>query len=149
VDATRVGDDGRVTFTIDEALSRVDWARAKALLAADDFDNGRSPEALKRSFEESQFVVLAWVDADLIGMARMLTDGVCNAYLLDVWTRSDHRRRGVASRMVRHLITHAPGQHVGLQTSDAQPFYESLGFTRQPEFLSLVIGTWLDNDANT
>jgi hypothetical protein len=24
----------------------------------------------------------------------------------------------------------------------------SLGFTAQPEFMSVVVGTWLDNDAN-
>jgi hypothetical protein len=29
-----------------------------------------------------------------------------------------------------------------------QAFYESLGFERQPEFWSLVVGEWLDNDAN-
>jgi hypothetical protein len=50
--------------------------------------------------------------------------------------------------MMRHLMAKVPGQHIGLQTDDAQPFYESLGFARQPEFLSLVVGTWLDNDAN-
>lgn len=133
---------------IDESLSRVDWAKAKQRLADDDFDNGRTPDALRRSFEQSQHVALAWLGEELVGMARLLSDGVCNAYLLDVWTDSDHRRRGFASQMVRHLIAKVPGQHIGLQTDDAQPLYESLGFGRQPEYLSLVVGEWLDNDAN-
>lgn len=136
------------TVQIDASLSRVDWAKAKQRLARDDFDNGRSPDALRRSFEQSQHVALAWADEELVGMARLLSDGVCNAYLLDVWTDSGYRRRGVASQMVRHLIAKVPGQHIGLQTDDAQPLYESLGFCRQPEYLSLVVGTWLDNDAN-
>jgi hypothetical protein len=50
--------------------------------------------------------------------------------------------------MVRRLVAAVPGQHVGLQTDDAAPFYATLGFRAQPEFLSLVSGTWLDNDAN-
>ena len=133
---------------VDDALDRVDWTGAKAQLQADDFDNGRSPDALRRSFEQSQHVALAWVDDELIGMARLLSDGVCNAYLIDVWTDSHHRRQGVASAMVRHLAEAVPGQHIGLQTDDAQPLYSSLGFRPQPEFLSLVVGTWLDNDAN-
>jgi len=41
-----------------------------------------------------------------------------------------------------------PGQHIGLQTDDAQPLYRSLGFRPQPEFMSVVVGTWLDNQAN-
>jgi ribosomal protein S18 acetylase RimI-like enzyme len=81
-------------------------------------------------------------------MARMLTDGVCNAFVVDVWTMSSYRRQGIASAMMRELIAHVPGQHVGLQTDDAQALYESLGFEQQPEFWSLVVGTWLDNDAN-
>ncbi len=133
---------------IDGTLDRVDWARAKAHLAADDFDNGRSPDALRRSFEHSQHVAFAWMDGDLVGMARLLSDGVCNAYLLDVWTRAARRRRGIGSAMVRHLMEQVPGQHIGLQTDDAQAFYSSLGFRPQPELYSVVVGAWLDNDAN-
>ena len=81
-------------------------------------------------------------------MARLLSDGVCNAYLVDVWTKSSHRRRGIASTLVRMLCDRVPGQHVGLQTDNAQALYEALGFKHQPDFMSLVVGRWLDNDAN-
>jgi ribosomal protein S18 acetylase RimI-like enzyme len=137
-----------VTVRIDDSLEGIDWAQAKADLVADDFDNGRSAEALRRSFEQSQHVAVARDGDRLVGMARMLSDGVCNAYLLDVWTSSSHRRLGLGSEMVRRLLEEVPGQHVGLQTDDMQAFYASLGFGPQPEFLSHVVGTWLDNDAN-
>ena len=122
--------------------------RAKADLAADRFDNGRSPAALRRSFEQSQHVAIARDGEHVVGMARLLSDGVCNAYLVDVWTLSSYRRQGIASVMIRALADQVPGQHIGLQTDDAQAFYASLGFRPQPEFLSLVVGEWLDNDAN-
>jgi hypothetical protein len=61
---------------------------------------------------------------------------------------SAYRRQGIASRMLRLLLDQVPGQHVGLQTGDMQAFYASLGFVHQPEFWSLVVGEWLDNDAN-
>jgi ribosomal protein S18 acetylase RimI-like enzyme len=142
-----------VRVRLDGSLDGVDWVRAKADLAADDFDNGRSAEALRRSFEQSQHVVVARDDDDstgrVVGMARLLSDGVCNAYLLDVWTASAYRRRGIASSMVRTLMAQVPGQHVGLQTGDAQPFYLSLGFRPQPEFMSSVVGVWLDPHAST
>ena len=137
-----------MTVRIDESLEGINWAQAKADLAADDFDNGRSAEALRRSFAQSQHVAFARDGGRVVGMARLLSDGVCNAYLVDVWTASSHRRRGIASAMIEHLIEQVPGQHVGLQTDDAQAFYESLGFVPQPEFWSRVSGAWLDNDAN-
>jgi ribosomal protein S18 acetylase RimI-like enzyme len=131
-----------------DTLDGVDWERAKADLAADHFDNGRSPAALGRSFERSQHVAIAWDGDRVVGMARLLSDGVCNAYLLDVWTASSHRRRGIGRAMVEALSDAVPGQHVGLQTDDAQAFYESFGFRQQPEFMSRVSGRWLENDAN-
>jgi ribosomal protein S18 acetylase RimI-like enzyme len=137
-----------VTVRIDSSIDGVDWTQAKAELVADHFDNGRSPEALRRSFEQSQHVAVARDGDRVVGMARLLSDGVCNAYVVDVWTASSHRRQGVATAMMRLLIEAVPGQHLGLQTSDAQAFYESLGFRPQPEFWSLVSGSWLDNDAN-
>jgi predicted GNAT family acetyltransferase len=132
---------------IDGSIEGVDWEQAKADLAADDFDNGRSADGLRRSFEQSQHVVVAWDGDHVVGMARLLSDGVCNAYLLDVWTLSSHRRQGIASAMVGALIAEVPGQHIGLQTDDERPFYESLGFRSQPEFMSLVAGEWLSGDS--
>ena len=137
-----------MSVRIDDSLDGIDWAQAKADLAADDFDNGRSPDALRRSFEQSAHVAFARDGNRVVGMARLLSDGVCNAYLVDVWTSTQYRRRGIASSMVRLLMDAVPGQHVGLQTDDAQGLYESLGFRPQPEFWSVVVGRWLDNDAN-
>lgn len=135
-----------VFFT--DALAGVDWDRAKADLAADNFDNGRSPGALRRAFEHSQHVMFAHDGDHVVGMARLLSDGVSNAYLLDVWTAAGYRHQGIATRMVRTLASQVPGQHIGLQTDDAKPFYAGLGFHPQPEFMSLVVGEWLDNDGN-
>jgi ribosomal protein S18 acetylase RimI-like enzyme len=137
-----------VAVSFDSSLKGIDWERAKADLAADEFDNGRAPEALCRSFEQSQHVAFARDGDRLVGMARLLSDGVCNAYLLDVWTSSDYRRQGIASAMIGRLLDQVPGQHVGLQTDEAQAFYESLGFRPQPEFWSVVVGGWLENAAN-
>jgi ribosomal protein S18 acetylase RimI-like enzyme len=133
---------------VDSSLAGIDWVAAKADLVADDFDNGRSAAALQRSFEQSQHVAIARDGDRVVGMARLLSDGVCNAYLVDVWPLSSHRNQGIGSAMIRWLAARVPGQHIGLQTDDAQGFYSRLGFRPQPEFLSLVVGEWLDNDAN-
>ena len=137
-----------VAVTFDTALEGIDWERAKADLAADRFDNGRTADALRRSFEQSQHVAFSRDGDRLVGMARLLSDGVCNAYVVDVWTQSAYWRQGIASRLMRMLADAVPGQHIGLQTDDAQELYASLGFKPQPEFWSIVSGRWLDNDAN-
>ncbi len=137
-----------MAWTIDDSLDGIDWIRITADLGDDDFDNGRSADALRRSFERSQHVALARDGNRVVGTARLLSDDVSNAYLLDVWTASSHRRQGIGSAMVADLVARVPGQHIGLQTDDAGPFYARLGFRAQPEFLSIIAGRWLDNAAN-
>ena len=50
--------------------------------------------------------------------------------------------------MVTSLAARVPGQHIGLQTDEAEDFYASMGFAPQPSFMSKVVGVWLDNAAN-
>ena len=51
---------------IDSSLADIDWDRAKADFAADDFDNGRSAGALEASFRNSQYVAFVgtWLAND-------------------------------------------------------------------------------------
>jgi predicted GNAT family acetyltransferase len=129
-------------------LDGVDWQAVRADLLADDFDNGRTPAALRRSFEASQQVAIAWADDRVVGTARQLSDGVCNAYVVDVWTKASYRRQGIGAEMMKLLVAAVPGQHVGLFTDDMQAFYAAVDFRRQGDFLSVVSGSWLDNAAN-
>jgi ribosomal protein S18 acetylase RimI-like enzyme len=133
-----------ITFT--HTLDGVGWAALKAALAADDFDNGRTPEQLQASFANSAHFCFARAGERIIGKARILSDGVCNAYMVDVWTHSDYRNRGIAREMIRRLKERLPGQHIYLQADEENlEFYARLGFRPQPHGLFLIVGTWLDN----
>ena len=127
-------------------LEDIDWAEMKTTLRQDDFDNGRSPEQLKASFENSYAICIAYSASRIIGTARVLSDGVCNAYLVDVWTLSEFRHKGIASTMIEKLLSQLSGQHVYLQTDDASELYAKLGFVEQPLGMSKVVGKWLVNN---
>ena len=132
---------GGVTYRTE--LGGVDWGRMKALLAADEFDNGRTPEQLRISFENSYAAVVAYDGDRIVGTARALSDGVCNAYVVDVWTLSAYRGRGVARGMMAVLEARLEGQHVYLFTDSAEGFYEKIGFRAQPKGMGKVVGRWL------
>jgi ribosomal protein S18 acetylase RimI-like enzyme len=128
-------------------LHEIDWPALKAALALDNFDNGRTPEQLQRSFQNSRAACIAWHEGELVGTARVLSDGVCNAYLVDLWTSSRFRRRGIAREMVERLLSGLCGQHVYLQADDdLVEFYRRLGFADQPTGMSRIIGKWLVTD---
>ena len=132
-----------ITYRMD--LEKVDWASLKTDLKNDHFDNGRSLEQYQKSFGNSFAVCIAWDGERVIGNARALSDGICNAYIVDVWTHSQYRHRGIATTMMKHLLKRLQGQHVYLFTDNAQEFYVKLGFKEQGSGMGLVVGKWLGN----
>ena len=126
-------------------LKKVNWQAMKSTLVADHFDNGRSPEQLQASFTNSYATVIANMVGEIIGTARVLSDGVCNAYVVDVWTQLKYRRHGVASKMMEILLAKLEGQHVYLFTDEAVEFYKTLGFETQSIGMGKVVGEWLQD----
>lgn len=134
----------RVEFS--DSTTDVDWAALKAALAEDAFDNGRTPHEYRISHEQSHAVVFARSAGRFVGNGRILSDGVCNAYIVDIWTATPYRRAGVGSEIVRRLLASVPGQHVALFTDDMQAFYRTLGFQVQREGMSRLVGSWLNRE---
>jgi len=133
-----------MTITYKMGLVNIDWDEVKAKVAEDHFDNGRTAEQLKKSFENSFATCFAYDDNQIIGKARALSDGVCNAYVVDVWTYSPYRHRGIASQMMKHLMEKLQGQHVYLFTDeDTVKFYLQVGFKEWEIGLGRVVGEWL------
>ena len=126
----------------------IDWVALKAALAADHFDNGRTALQMERSFRASCRCVYAVDDTKVIGTARALSDGVCNAYIVDMWTQSIRRRHGIGRRMIDLLCESLTGQHVYLFTDDQEAFYASCGFNPRGVGLERVVGRWLQSDAD-
>ena len=131
-------------YTTDSRVINFDTLRQD--LVADDFHNGRTTRQLQLSFDNSAIAVYVLDGSRCIATARALSDGVCNAYIVDVWTLSDYRRQGIASDMMNIIIEALPGQHLYLFTDDQVAFYTQLGFRQRPVGLELVSGEWLQND---
>ncbi|MDJ0755930.1 MAG: GNAT family N-acetyltransferase [Ardenticatenaceae bacterium] len=131
----------QVTYKMN--VANVDWDELKHTLVSDQFDNGRTPAQYKASFEKSYVVCIAYVAGNIVGTARALSDGVCNAYIVDVWTLSAFRRRGIAKKMMEKIMAQLQGQHVYLFTDDMMAFYKTLGFEEQPVGMGRVVGEWL------
>ena len=134
-----------ITYTTD--LSRIDWAALKAAVAADDFDNRRTPGQMRISAENSFVNVFAYAGDEIVGNARALSDGVCNAYVVDVWTKTPYRNQGIARRMMEMIAERVLGQHIYLAAGeDVEGLYEKLGFTRWDVGMGRVVGNWQQNE---
>ncbi len=94
---------------------------------------------LSRACRNSSFVIAAWHDELLVGLARCLSDEVAIAYIQDVLVRPEYQGLGVGTHLVGVCLEHYRHVRMCVLLTDTDPrtarFYEKLGFhsTRQPE----------------
>jgi ribosomal protein S18 acetylase RimI-like enzyme len=106
---------------------KVDWSALKQAYAASGWDNGRSPEELRRAFENSFRVCFACHAGRIVGTARAISDGVRCAAVFDVWVTPELRRLGIGRQMMEALLADLAGQFVIL-TTEVEAFYRPFGF---------------------
>ena len=108
---------------LDGLIEAVGWGR-------------RGEAAWTKICARSSLLVTAWEDARLVGMGRILEDGVmCMVY--DVAVHPLYQGRGIGSAVMRRIVGHLERQSfqsVGLFAWDKNPvngpFYERFGFAR-------------------
>ena len=92
----------------------------------------RTREQVRAQVEGAWRVVGAYdgTSGALVGFARALSDGICEAYLADVFVVADHRGRGLGKAIVRRMVDDGPGAHLRwwLATADAHGLYRQFGF---------------------
>ena len=93
----------------------------------------KDPQLLTRAVESSLFVVSAYHEDRLVGLARVVGDGLTIVYLQDLLVSPAHQRRGIGRELFRRAFEpfQAVRQKVLMTDNDyAQlAFYSSLGFT--------------------
>jgi ribosomal protein S18 acetylase RimI-like enzyme len=96
----------------------------------DGWPNPPTPETHLQILEVSSHVVLAVAsDGQVVGFVTAISDGVLSAYVSLLEVRPSHRRRGIGTQLVRHLLRQLDGLYsINLHCDpELQPFYETLG----------------------
>ena len=93
--------------------------------------------AAGRTMQEVQIIIDAsfcfgiYLDEKQIGFARVITDYVVFAYLMDVFITPEHRGNGYSSILIQAMMDEPQLQQVKiwrLATADAHFLYEKFGF---------------------
>ena len=88
-----------------------------------------SAERIERAFRNSSLVLSLWDGDRLVGLARVLTDGVGVAYLCDLAVEPDLQGSGVGKRLVDEVLARVEGAELVLRDSSlSKGFYDRLGF---------------------
>jgi len=122
-----------MTYSFDDDPARIDFEAVAGFLTTGVYwQLWRTPSDIRAQLDTAWRVVGVYDDdsGEQVGFARAVSDGVCDAYLGDVYILPAHRGHGLGKRLVAHMIDEGPGVDFRwiLFTSDAHSLYEPFGF---------------------
>ena len=123
-------------YELDDDPARVDVDVVHRFLAAEAYwAPGRDRATIERLVRESTRVIAAYRGEELVGFARVMSDGSNMAWLGDVFVVDGHRGHGLGVELVREAVEHPPHRDLTwfLNTKDAHALYERFGFRRPNE----------------
>lgn len=92
----------------------------------------KDPAKLEAAVGASLHVVTAWKDSLLVGLARVVGDGLTIAYLQDILVAPKHQRLGIGRELFRRVFAPFDDVRQKVLITDSEPgqlaFYASMGF---------------------
>lgn len=125
-------------YTISDEPGRLDLGVVHRFVSEESYwGQGRPFEVVRRSVEGSKPFGVYQGD-EMVGFARVVTDGATFAWVADVFVVTAHRGRGLSKWLMETILAHPELQGFRrwvLATKDAQGLYRQFGFRelKRPE----------------
>lgn len=129
------------TITISNDQDLIEFERVCSFLQSTYWGAGRSPFAIRTSFENS-VCFIALDGGEQIGFARVVTDHAFLAYVFDLFVFEEARGAGVAKMLMTAILDHPDLRDVSsflLGTDNAHSLYRQFGFSDFKENGKLMV----------
>ncbi|OZI18795.1 GNAT family N-acetyltransferase [Bordetella genomosp. 9] len=141
---TRIAEWRRGPYVMSTDRGRLDMERIHHFLSEQAYwARGLSRDSISRSVEGS-IAIGVYADGRQVGFARVVTDCVRLAYLMDVFIDDEHRGHGLGTWIAEAIRTHPDLTAVTrwlLSTRDAHAVYQRAGWSpvAQPDWMMEVV----------
>jgi len=92
----------------------------------------RNPEQLTQAIRQSLSVYTAWENEQLVGLIRVVGDGLTIIYVQDILVLKSHKRQGIGKKLMEKVLEEYKSVRQKVLLTDDTPetrgFYKSLGF---------------------
>ena len=89
-------------------------------------------ELLQQAINESLFFLTAWEDDNLVGLIRVVGDGLTIIYIQDILVLKEYQNQGIATEILQHVLNKYDDVRQKVLLTDEAPnvrhFYEKNGF---------------------
>ncbi|MGX7108030.1 GNAT family N-acetyltransferase [Facklamia miroungae] len=98
----------------------------------------REPDILEKAIQNSLKVWTAWKGEQLVGLVRVVGDGLTIIYIQDILVLENYQRQGVGSQLLQKVLKEYQSvRQIILLTDDTditQKFYEKNGLVQTADF---------------
>lgn len=127
-----------MNITFKTEITDIDWQRVADILGKMSDHTAQEHELM---FRNSYAVEFAYDGDKLIGVARALSDGLCQAAIYNIALDAEYRGYGIGRELIRRLLDQLKGQTVLLYTHPKNiGMYEKLGFRRSKTAMCIFGG---------
>ncbi len=95
---------------------------------------------ITKMFENSNLIVSAWHNSNLVGVARSITDWVWSCYLADLAVSPEYKNSGIGKKLVDLTKENLGEQSMILLLSvpTAMDYYPKIGFSKEDRSFTIL-----------
>ncbi|MEE3895578.1 GNAT family N-acetyltransferase [Priestia megaterium] len=119
----------KVSFS--NSIENVEWPRMKEIYHSVGWTK-HDEEKIKKVFQSSNVVAIAYDEDNIAGFGRALSDGVFNAAIYDVVVDEHYQNIGIGQQIIENLLAQLKDiscVHL-VSTSGNEDFYKKAGFQK-------------------
>jgi GNAT superfamily N-acetyltransferase len=123
--------DNMNQYVIKLGYANMDFTKVTAMLATSYWTPGIKIDEVKKGAKNSALLVGVFNKREQIGYARVISDKIRFAYILDVFVDERYRKKGIGQLMINKILNHPDLKDVYqwmLITRDAHGVYGKSGF---------------------
>lgn len=95
----------------------------------------KDPLRLEKAFDNSLSVLSAWSDDELMGLIRVVGDGLTIVYIQDLLVKTAYQNKGIGKELLTMILAkYEDVRQILLLTDSAASFYESVGFKNVSDY---------------
>lgn len=113
------------------SIENVEWSRMKEIYHSVGWEN-HNEEKIKKVFQSSNVVAIAYDEDNIAGFGRALSDGVFNAAIYDVVIDEKYQNKGIGQQIIESLLAQLKDiscVHL-VSTAGNEEFYRKAGFRK-------------------
>ena len=122
---------GAMKISLSSSIENIEWSRMKDIYHSVGWKN-HDEEKIKKVFQSSNVVAIAYDENKIVGFGRALSDGVFNAAIYDVVIDEQYQNKGIGQKIIENLL--APLNDIScvhlVSTAGNEEFYKKAGFRK-------------------